>query len=154
MTAYTSYPFDKSEFSEAIESIETANNNVSTEPHYNEIAKSLLIKYHGFQDVAVGPRVSEMKGVPFDLVATKGNQKILFEVKGARKAWSKSGPTQLARMKLLFEGLAEKGIDVDLFLIQISLSNSEYRLWDTEGVKTLLTDGHIDWTENAYRTSC
>jgi len=149
MPVYKAYPFEQNKFSDAIIKIEHANSNVDTEPHYNQIATSLLLKNHGFQAVNVGPRVSEMKGVPFDLLAARDDEKILVEVKGAKKSWSRPGKTQFARMKLLLDALSKRDIDIDLYLIQMNLSSDEYRLWDTPGVKSLLAS--VD-TSNGLKT--
>jgi hypothetical protein len=139
MNKYKTAAFNGRAFMPIANHINNCKSDVATEPPFKKIAKSILLNYDGFQSIEEGPPDSKMKGVPFDLLGIIGQQTILCEVKGSRKDWSMPGKTQQARMKLLWEGLQKKGCQVDYYLLQISLSRNEYRLWKTVGVKSLLT---------------
>jgi hypothetical protein len=123
--------FNLEKYSKEIDQIEKAPNNIAKEPHYKKIAQDLL-KIEGFKSVIQGPSTSEIQGVPFDFIAKKNGVISLIELKGAETTFNYPGKVQYSRLYYLLGELKKKKITPNIFLIQINLKSSSYKLRDSE----------------------
>ncbi|MCK8604379.1 hypothetical protein [Desulfoferrobacter suflitae] len=129
---YETNSFDHSQYAEIRQkNIDCGKNNPCKEPYYKMSARHIL-DLEGFQSIMDGTSVSEFRGVPFDFLANKIEENFLSELKGSLKGWSMPGDTQLARMHDLLNRLAENALEVEFWLLQISLEKGQYRVWSKE----------------------
>jgi hypothetical protein len=123
--------FDTKKYRKEIKAIKIAVNNIAKEPHYKRIAQDLL-KIEGFKSVIEGPSTSEIQGVPFDFIAKKNGIISLIELKGTETTFNYPAKVQYSRLYYLLGKLKKKKIIPNIFLLQINLKSSSYRLRDSE----------------------
>lgn len=74
--------------------------------------------------------LKRVTGVPFDVVATHGNEIWLIEAKTGKTRFEGVQATQKKRMKIILGRLAKKGIAARPILVQIKLSTGQYVVRD------------------------
>lgn len=119
--------FDRKKHSRTIEKIGRARSGTDKESYFKNIARHILSK-EGFQNITTGPSTSQFQGVPFDFIAIKNGVLCLIELKGSMNTFNYSGVVQFARLYHVVSELKERGIQPDIFLLQINLSYSLYQL--------------------------
>ncbi len=122
--------FDRSKHSRSIEQIGKAQSGTEKEPYFKNIARRILSK-KGFENVTTGPSVSQFQGVPFDFIAMKNGSLSLIELKGSMTTFNYSSEVQFARFYHVVSELKKRGIQTNIFLLQINLAYSLYQLIDS-----------------------
>ena len=119
--------FDRKRHSGSIEKIGNAHSGIKKEPYFKNIARHILSK-EGFENVTTGASTSQFQGVPFDFIAMKNGDLSLIELKGSMNTFNYSAEVQFARLYHVVTELKERGIQTDIFMLQINLSFSLYQL--------------------------
>ena len=119
--------FDRKRHSRIIEQIGKAQSGTEKEPYFKNIARYILSK-EGFEKITTGPSVSQFQGVPFDFIAMKKGSLSLIELKGSMKTFNYSSEVQFARLYNVVKELKKRGIQTEIFLLQINLNYFLYQL--------------------------
>ncbi len=122
--------FDSKKHSRSIRKIKAALNGIDKEKFFMNIARDILSK-QGFKHVTKGPSTSEIKGVPFDFIATKKGNLSLIELKGSMNTFNYSSEVQFARLYQVVSELKKRQIVNSIFLLQINLNYSLYQILDS-----------------------
>jgi len=122
--------FDRKKHLKSIAKIDKARSGTEKEPYFKNIARHILSK-EGFENITTGPSVSQFQGVPFDFIAMINGTLSLIELKGSMNTFNYSSEVQFARLYHVVAELKGKGIQTDIFLLQINLNYSLYQLIDS-----------------------
>jgi len=123
--------FDRKRHSRIIDKIGKAQSGTEKEPYFKNIARYILSE-EGFENITTGPSVSQFQGVPFDFIAIKNGTLSLIELKGSMTTFNYSSEVQFARLYHVVNELKKRGIQTDIFLLQINLGYLLYQVLNSE----------------------
>lgn len=96
-----------------------------------KITKEIIIpKIRGISKVNRLDELRDVRGVPFDLIATYMKEIWLIETKTGKSGFGGIQATQKKRMKKILELLTKEGIKGRPLLVQIELETGNYRVKD------------------------
>ena len=140
--------FDRKKHSRSIEKIRKARSSIEKESYFKNIARHILSKEE-FENITTGPSTSQLQGVPFDFIAMKKGTLSLIELKGSMNTFNYSSEVQFARLYHVVSELKKRGIQTNIFLLQINLDYSLYQILDS-GFYNIVFEG-IDKTVGLKR---